>query len=161
MEFHPKVSCTLRGHPFLKGLDPRHMDALSACSEERAFQPGEYLWRQGEVSEWLYLIDSGEVSLEISIPNEGPFPLEAAVAGEILGWPWMETSDRVRFDARAVTPVTAVALKGQAVREKCEADERLGYEILKRYSRVTSESLERMRLRLIKIGPATEQNRVL
>lgn len=139
----------LNEHPFLQGVDSKHIHSLAACAQNRTFQAGEYLWRQGEQADVLYLIRSGEVNLEISIPGEGPLPLETIVAGEVLGWSWLVPPYRWHFDARATTPVRALALEGKCVREKCEQDTELGYQVLKRFTPVIARRLEVTRARLI------------
>ena len=148
----------LTEHPFLKDLDPKHIHSLAACAQGRAFEAGEYLWRQGEEAGPLYLIRSGEVNLEISIPGEGPLPLETIAAGEVLGWSWLVPPYRWHFDARATTPVRALALEGECVREKCEQDSELGYRLLKRFTPVIAHRLEVTRARLIESTRLNPEN---
>jgi hypothetical protein len=98
--------------------------------------------------------------LEISIPGEGPLPLETIVAGEVLGWSWLVPPYRWHFDARAATPVLALALDGECVRVKCERDEGLGYQVLKRFAPVIAHRLEITRARLIestRLNPANSR----
>ena len=52
-------------------------------------------------------------------------------------------------DARAVTPVSAIALDGSCLRGKCETDAELGYQLLKRVTTVMNQRLQSTRVRLL------------
>ena len=53
------------------------------------------------------------------------------------------------FDARATTPVSAVALDGACLRGKCDRDPALGYALMQRVSHVMYERLQDARMRLL------------
>jgi CRP/FNR family cyclic AMP-dependent transcriptional regulator len=139
----------LSSHAFAKDLSPEHAGLLSSLAQERVWQPGDYLWRQGKVADLLVLVCSGEIALEISVPRQGPLPVETLTAGDTLGCCWLTPSYRWQFDARAVTRVTAIVLEGAQIREACERDQSLGYQILKRLTLLLAERLQRARLRLV------------
>ena len=75
-------------HPFLHGLDAESIDVLISCAENRHYSAGEYLWRQGETADALYLILDGKVNLEIQVPTLGPLVIDSVGKGESLGWSW-------------------------------------------------------------------------
>ena len=53
-----------------------------------------------------------------------------------------------------MTPVSATALDGTCLRGKCEADTRLGYQLLKRVTAVMYQRLESARVRMLDLyGP--------
>jgi hypothetical protein len=59
--------------------------------------------------------------------------LEAIGLGDMLGWSWFPL--RVwQFTARAVEPTTAIFFYRTILREYCEKDHSLGYELFKRMS---------------------------
>jgi hypothetical protein len=53
--------------------------------------------------------------------------------------------------ARAVELTRAIALDGKCLREKCEKDHDLGYELLKRFSNIIEQRLEATRLQLLDV----------
>ena len=65
------LEVVLRDHAFLEGLDASYVQLLSGCGRNTVFQAGEYLWREGEAADSFYLIRSGQVALEIYIPQKG------------------------------------------------------------------------------------------
>ena len=145
----PSPEYTLGSHPFLKDLGAKYIRKLAALAQRRTFRPGEYLWRQGDPADLLFLMQSGEVALEISIPHQGPLPFETIVGGELLGWSWLVPPYRYQFDARAVSKVEAFALDGKSVRKSCDEDQELGYQVLKRLTPLIAHRLEMARLRLL------------
>ena len=53
--------------------------------------------------------------------------------GEIVGASWLVPPYRWRFDARAVELTRAIGIDAECLRDKCEADHDLGYEMMKRF----------------------------
>jgi CRP-like cAMP-binding protein len=141
----------LKEHPFLHGLEERHLEFLTGCAANVRYGADEFLFKEGQESNASYLVRSGRIALEISVPGRGLTQLQTIEAGEVLGWSWLYPPYRWQFDARAVEPVRAFALDGNCLRTKCEADHDLGYEVVKRFLRQVHTRLERTRLQLLDI----------
>ncbi len=56
-----------------------------------------------------------------------------------------------KFHARAVEDTRALALDGKCLREKCEQNHDLGYELLKRFCQIVERRLEATRLQLLDV----------
>ncbi len=141
----------LKEHPFLSGLEQRHLEFLTGCAANVRFAADEFLFKEGQESDASYLVRSGRVVLEIAVPGRGPAQLQTIEAGEVLGWSWLYPPYRWQFDARAVEPVRAIRLDGNCLRAKCEADHDLGYELVKRFLYQVHTRLERTRLQLLDV----------
>lgn len=141
----------LREHPFLQGLDDRHISLLAGCASNVVFKAGEYIFREGEDADSFYFVRSGKIVIESFVPQKGAILIRTRDAGEILGWSWLVPPYRWHFDARAIELTRAVALDGKCLRGKCEEDHDLGYEIMKRFALVIAERLEATRLQLMDI----------
>jgi len=50
-----------------------------------------------------------------------------------------------------VAPTRALAMNGKCIRGKCDADPRLGYELMKRFSRTMVERLKATRMQLLDV----------
>ncbi|HEX4667815.1 MAG TPA: cyclic nucleotide-binding domain-containing protein, partial [Chthoniobacterales bacterium] len=100
------------------------------------FEAHEYLFRQGEFANRFYLIEEGEVVLE-SLNAEGePVVVERVGPGKLVGWSWLFPPYVWHFDARATRPTEAIFFYGTILREYCEREPSLGYELFKRMSLV-------------------------
>jgi CRP/FNR family transcriptional regulator, cyclic AMP receptor protein len=145
------VEHALRDHPFARDLHPAHVERLKSCAHTCTFEAGDFLWRQGELANDLYLICSGEVSLEISIPHQGSVQIEAVGTGEALGWSWLAPHHRWQLDARAITPVVAFRLEGKCLFATMERNHDFGYQVLKRLTPVIARRLQTARSRVYQL----------
>jgi CRP/FNR family cyclic AMP-dependent transcriptional regulator len=118
-------------HAFLNGLGPRHLMLLASGVKPVRFGAGEYLGRDGETAKAFYLIQSGQVALEMHAPGHGAVPVQTVGPGEVVGWSWLVAPHLWRFDCRAAETVQALAFDAEWLREKCEQDHELGYQLLK------------------------------
>ncbi|MCK4461160.1 MAG: cyclic nucleotide-binding domain-containing protein [candidate division Zixibacteria bacterium] len=142
---------TLREHPFLEGLGAEHIKLLVGCASNVVFKSGEFIIREGEEADAFYFIRHGRVLIETHVPQKGPIMIRSREAGEILGWSWLVPPYRWHFDARAVELTRAIALDGKCLREKCEEDHDLGYEVMRRFVLIIAQQLEATRLQLLDI----------
>lgn len=139
----------LAEHPFTRDFPVDCIDALAECSAGRDFRKGNYLWRQGDPAETLYLVFDGEVSLGMTTPNEGLLRIETLGAGDILGWSWILAPYRWHFDAYATTDVRAVGLNARRLRERCKMAPELHLELLRRLVPVIDHRLHMTRRKLL------------
>ncbi|HXF10708.1 MAG TPA: cyclic nucleotide-binding domain-containing protein [Desulfuromonadaceae bacterium] len=143
----------LAAQPFLKGLSPQKLEVLVQHSMLTRIDAGQFIFHEGDPANRFYLILDGQVSIEAPIEEDG-FQKDAVViqtvgAGDVLGWSWLFPPYYWHFDARAVTPVKAIFLYGTALREYCESDHDLGYELMKRLSEIVIRRLQVTRRQLL------------
>lgn len=138
----------LAEHPFLRDIEPRHLQFMAGCASERHFAAGEYILREGEAANHLYLIAHGKVALGTFIPSRGFTTLETLEDGEALGWSWFIPPYHWHFAALTILPTWVVMLDGKRLREKCEADHDFGYELLKRLAMILGQRLRATRMQL-------------
>ena len=141
----------LSRHPFFEGLDSSYLKTLTGCASNVHFSGGQMIFREGEEANQFFLIREGRVAIEVFVETRGPVIIQTLGPGEILGWSWLVPPYRWRFDARAVDEVRALALDGKCLREKCETDPRLGYELLTRFAQVITRRLEATRIQLLDV----------
>ncbi len=139
----------LAQHPFLEGMEQRHLELLVGCASNVRFDAGRFLFREGEEANHFYFVRLGRVVLEIFSPQRGPIEIETLTEGDVLGWSWLVPPYYWRFDARAVETTHAIALDGEYLRSKCETDKDLGYELLKRFVNIMDRRLQATRLQLL------------
>ena len=149
---HPSstlLATVIAAHPFLKGLSSQHMEVLAASAMLKDFAPDEIIFREGDPANRFYLIESGRVTLETSRNEKAPALIQTIGAGEVLGWSWLFPPYYWHFDARAAEPVKAIFFYGTRLREQCEQDHDLGYELMKRMAGVVINRLQSTRRQLL------------
>ncbi len=133
--------------PFLIDLSTAHIRLLADCAMRSEFKAGQVIFRKGETANRFYLITRGKVALESST-GDCVVKIDEVGAGDLLGWSWIFPPYIWHFDARAIEPTTAIFFYGTILREYCEADPALGYELFKRMSEVMMRRLQAARVRL-------------
>ena len=135
-------------HPFLAGMNHTQLTLLTDCATSVHFEKGQIVFREGEMANRFYLIETGKVLLECERLGN-PVIIDAIGPGDLLGWSWMFPPYTWQFTARAVEPTAAIFFYGTILREYCEKDHSLGYELLKRMSVVMVKRLQAARKNMV------------
>jgi CRP-like cAMP-binding protein len=138
-------------HPSLAGMSRTHLALLIDCAIPAHFEKGETILREGDIANRFYLIESGKVVLESDEDFGEPVVVDTIGPGDLLGWSWMFPPYVWRFTARAAEPTDAIFFYGTILREYCERDPSLGYELLKRMSPVMLRRLQAARKKMVSI----------
>jgi CRP-like cAMP-binding protein len=125
--------------PLFAGMNRAQLALLASCAKTAQFKKGEVIFREGDLADRLYLIETGKVSLESSSGMDDPR----------LGWSWMFPPQTRTYTAQAVEPITAIFFYGTVLRERCENDHSLGYELLKRMSFMMYQRLQAVQNRML------------
>jgi CRP-like cAMP-binding protein len=147
----PTLEPLLRGQRLFSGLEPAYLAALAGCAANAAFPAGEFLFREGEPAGAFFLISAGSVALEIAVPGRGGHVIQTLGAGDVAGFSWLIEPHRWEFDGRAVQPTEAVQIDGACLRAECDADPRLGYQLMRRFATLATTRLQATRLQLLDV----------
>jgi CRP/FNR family cyclic AMP-dependent transcriptional regulator len=138
-------------HPFLQGMEDSHLNLITGCASNVKFEQGEYLFREGEQADCFYIIRHGKVILETFAPGKESITIQTLGDGDILGWSWLVPPHLWSYDGKALELTRAISLDGKCLREKCEEDHDLGYEIFKRFSLIIVKRLAATRMQLMDV----------
>ncbi len=141
----------LREHAFFSGIEKAFCAEVCGCSKNVRFAAGEYLLREGGAAEEFYLIRQGRVALEIKAPGRTPVTFHTVNEGEVVGISWLVPPYRWNYDARALDLTRAIAVNALCLRDKCELDHDLGYEMMKRFVPILVERLHAAQLQLVDV----------
>jgi CRP/FNR family transcriptional regulator, cyclic AMP receptor protein len=141
----------LREVRLFHGLDDETLERIAGCGSNAACRQDEPLFREGEPADTFYVLRHGRVSLETFVPGRGTVTIETIEPGDVIGWSWLFEPYSWHFDARAVTDLRVTMFDGACLRGKCDADPRLGYELMQRFAQVMIERLQATRLRLLDV----------
>jgi CRP/FNR family transcriptional regulator, cyclic AMP receptor protein len=138
----------LREHSFFAGMKQEYTDIVTGCAKNVRFEAGDYLFREGDTADQLYLLRSGSVALEVDTPD-GPATMQTAGESEIVGASWLVPPYRRGLSARALELTRAIALDAACLRGKCEDNHDLGYEMMKRFMPILIQRLRAARLHIL------------
>ncbi len=138
-------------HPFFAGLAPEDAKFIAGCAKNVAYREGEMLFRAGDPAMRFFVVRHGLVALELHPPGRDLFRFSTVGEGEIFGWSWLIPPYRHRLDARALELTRVLEFDGACLRNKCDGDPRLGYELMKRVSSTLADRLQNTQLQLLDV----------
>jgi signal-transduction protein with cAMP-binding, CBS, and nucleotidyltransferase domain len=109
------MTTRLAKFPLFAGMNRGQLALLAGCAVAVQFKKGEVIFREGDLVDRLYLIETGKVSLESSRGTDDPR----------LGWSWMFPPQTRTYTTHAIEPTTAIFFYGSVLRECCENDHSL------------------------------------
>jgi CRP-like cAMP-binding protein len=137
----------LRGHHFVQGFDPGHVDKLAALAKPVRFERDHVLFHEGDECNDFYLITSGLIALEVEEPGS-TLRVQTLSAGDELGWSALLMASGKYFQARALDRVEALAFDGPALLAECRSDPAFGFALMQRLLGVVAARLQATRLQV-------------
>jgi CRP/FNR family transcriptional regulator, cyclic AMP receptor protein len=138
-------------HPFFADLGAAFAEAILGCARNLRVAAQEYVVREGEPADEFYLIRYGGVALELHAPGRRPIIVATLHEGEVLDGSWLVPPYRWAFDARTLELTRLLGVSAKCLRDKCEADHDLGYELMKRFAGAIGEKLHAARLQALDV----------
>ena len=136
-------------HPFFAGMIPKHLQELTEAAFQLQFEAGENIFAEGTPANRFYLILKGKVVLESELPDRSVISVQTLGPGDDLGWSWLFPPYSMHFSARALEPTTTIFFYGTRLREQCDEDHELGYQLMKRIAEVATQCLHATQTRLM------------
>ena len=133
----------------LRRLTSTQRAAVASAAHEVVFPARQRIFEEGQEADGCWLIRHGRVALETVAPGRGAIVVQTLGPGDVLGWSWLFPPYYWHFDARAVEATEAVFFYGTRLREECEDDHDLGYELMKRMASVIIHRLQATRRHLL------------
>jgi len=141
----------LAQHPFLKNLEQKYVQLLVGCAVNVRFEAGSFIFREGEDANRFYILRAGRVAVEIHNGGREAITIETLGEGDVLGWSWLVPPYKCHADAQAVELTRAIALDGKCIRDKCQSDPSLGYELMMRIVPLITHQLQATQLQLMDV----------
>jgi CRP/FNR family transcriptional regulator, cyclic AMP receptor protein len=139
----------LTGFALLADLTPPQLAKVAEAARVVTFDAGQMIIEEGRAANRCWLIRSGQVALQVPLPNNTASTVQTLGPGDALGWSWLLRPYRWRFDGVATVPVTAVELDATQLRRLAAQDCSLGYALAIRLAEEIAERLHGTRARLI------------
>lgn len=144
----PTVLDVLQAHPFVAGFQPGQVAQLAALARQVQFDEGQIIFHEGDDYAVFYLLGQGMVALELELPGQR-LRVQTLHDGDELDWSAVLPHAGKHFQARALSPVTALAFEGDQLLAAFKADPELGLAFMLRLMGVVSERLRATRVQLL------------
>lgn len=143
------IADELLAHPFFAELDDDTVRLIAGCGHNEVYARDSVMAAEGSAANEFFVIRRGRVAIQLHAAPTGTELLQTLDAGDVLGWSWLFPPCRWTVEARAVQEVHAIKLDGACLRSKCDSNPALGYELMKRFSRIMTQRLEATRLQIL------------
>ena len=148
----PSLADILNKNPWFASVARQHLEKLDELAVEVTWPAGQFIFREGDRDDHLYLVSAGQVALEIHVPNRGRVTILTIGPDEIFGWSAaVPAINRKTASARAVQPTHAFALDAEALRTACKLDHELGCHVYHWLANVIAGLLAATRLQLLDV----------
>ena len=136
--------------PWFQGISSEYFEYLAGISEVIEVESGKDLFHQGDKQDFLYVVLTGRVAIEIAVPGKGRTRISTVEPTEMLGWSSVTPVVRQRTaSAVTVLPSVLVRMKAGELQKLCEQNHSFGYAVMRRIANVAASRLLVTRLQLL------------
>lgn len=122
-----------------QGMSSQFMDAIARCFVEETFEPGTFLFNQGDAAAYFHVLEEGRV--RISYGQEGHIAFVASKVGEAFGWSSLLGGERYVASAECISRVRVSRVAGSKLDELFGQDPASGLIFYKRLARLIQDRL--------------------
>ncbi len=120
---------------FFKGLDEPCIQNIIALCQVQNYEPGEYVFSQGDFGEYLHVIAEGHVSLERSMDlgtRKGNAVIGLLGKGRVMGcWSTLLGQPHTLMSSAVCRkPTTVISIRGTELREIMVDNHKMGFKMM-------------------------------
>ena len=135
----------------LPTLSPDSRRELLYDAERRLLAPGEVLFEAGEEATSLYILERGEISLEVDVPREGTRELMKLAPGQVFGWSAILGRHIETATARALSQAEVIVIEAGPLLASVESNQRLGVDLYRTLAGVIASRLFATRMQMLEL----------
>lgn len=143
-----ELETAIASHPFFADMSTLHLKVLAEQAMHSRFEAGKVIFEPGDPANRFYAIEQGQIAVE-SDSSGDPVLIQILGDGDVLGWSWLYAPYYSHFSGRTLRTTSAIFFYGTRLREACESDHDLGYELMKRITRIVIQRLQATRRQLL------------
>ena len=133
-----EIQAAMAGCEFFNGLEVADFDKLLPICRERNYKSGQYVFTQGDVGEYLYVIVTGQVLLERTVNlgvRKGTVTIEALEKGRVLGcWSTLLGERHILMSsAICQKPTRLLTMRGADLRGLMHSNKELGFNVMEKF----------------------------
>ena len=146
-----KIDRILASNKLFQNLNPSALASLSQQATSLKISKDEYIFKQNENAEHLYILVDGKVTLYITTTTGTSIPIQTLTQPELLGISWLTPPFMWHFDAIADTDVQLISIKGDYLIDHMSNNHEFGYHFSSQFILILSQRLQATRLQLLDV----------
>ncbi len=142
------LQSVVESHPFVAGLEPRHIETLSLMTREMCFDSGRVIFPEGDHGREFYLLVKGMVALEVTTHGRA-LRVQTLYAGDEFGFSALLPGSGKVLQARTLERTDVLVFDGVELLDAFNADTAFGLAFTLRLLGVVSQRLTATRVQLV------------
>lgn len=139
----------LKEFKFFKNLDDDFLEKMAKVASLESYQKGDYIFKEGDDSDFLYIVEEGKVALETRVYSEKVVRLATVRKDDYFGWSSVVEPYKCTASRYVLEDTTCLLLDGKVMREECKKDTELGFFLMEKVAKMISIQLKKTREQLI------------
>jgi len=145
------IVTALRSNEFLHDLDTSNLKKLASIAAEVEFPEGEIIHEAGDLGKAIYLVEEGQVNIDVDAPDGSRVTVLTVGPGQIFGLSSLFPPQRKKGTARVVQPTRAIVIDSKKLLRLFESNHELERVIMGRTAKIINERIKATWLQLAKI----------
>jgi CRP-like cAMP-binding protein len=142
-----EIKNVLESCEFFRGLKKSNIEKIADLCHVETYEPGRYVFRQGDFGEHLHIIAEGHVFLERSVElgkGKGDFVIGILGKGRVFGcWSTLlGEPHKLLSSATCQKPTKILSIKGSDLRNMMLDNTELGFKVLERLCFLLRDRIE-------------------
>lgn len=133
---------------YFAGISPEMLHTLATFSSLRRFTISERLFEEGALASHLMILKSGQVDLVYRLGDSREVVAESAISGDVIAWSAVLPPHKLTASAIGSKPGELIEIEGQGLREVCDADVSLGYQLMTEIAKGLRDRLTGVRVQI-------------
>ena len=136
-------------HFFLRGLPAEYIGRLADIAHCVSLPADYRLFEESVIADRVWLIEAGQVTLDLLVPGQGRMVIELLGRGDVLGLSWLQSPYIWRYGAITKQHMQALEFDARDVRKELDSDPAFGYALVSRFAGVAAHRLQATRAQLL------------
>jgi CRP-like cAMP-binding protein len=142
----------LKGMNLFEFLKLEELEDIAALARVEEFKAGDYIFKEGDKAEKIYLVLEGRVAVEIEIGPNKKAVVYTETKGKMFGYPSLVKPHTFSTYARCMDQVKLVTIKaGDLVEKVFKNDCRRGYLVMNKLAEIIAVKLKETRMQLLSL----------
>ena len=138
----------LRRYRYFAGFPHSLLEQIAWISSIRPFKAGDRLIEEGAVASHLIIVKSGQVDIIYRLGDGREVTAESAVSGDVIAWSALLEPFQLTASGVGSKDGELIAIEATRLREMCEQDSWLGYQLMTEIARALRDRLTGIRVQL-------------
>jgi CRP-like cAMP-binding protein len=145
-----KVLTRLRSLEQTRDLETSHLKKLASMASQVEFAKDELIYRQGVETRAIYIIEEGEIVIEMETPNSGVIVVNRIGPGGWFGLSSLfSVEERGNKTAKAKVPTRAIAIDAEKLQHALKTDQAFDGAVIRFANKIMIDRIRETREQLI------------